>query len=155
MQLIFGCWFCSLLLCCIHSLILTLWMCVCVKHLEFSIHKTKLSINRHNFISSFPIWASISFSCSDWDFYHLHQKQVQVYPIFRKLILHHFAFYRRPTLVSVFANWKRNFAVTKKGKEQKQHLVLILHWSITEAEYTRSNESGTTKLLPWQLYSQS
>ena len=129
MQLIFGCWFCFLLLCCIHSLILSVCVCVCVyvcvcvwereKHLEFSTHKTMLSIKRHNFISSFPIWASISFSCSDWDFYHLHQKQVQVYPIFRKFILHHFAFYRRPTLVSVFANWKRNFAVTKKGKKQK------------------------------------
>lgn len=52
MQLIFACYLCIFLLCCIHLLVLQLFL---VESLEFSTHKIISSANRCNF-TSFPIW---------------------------------------------------------------------------------------------------
>lgn len=48
-----------------------------------------------------------------------------------------FPFFERPTLVPIFANWKKSredFLLSGKRQKQKQHSVFVSHWAIRERE---------------------
>ena len=65
-------------------------------------------------------------------------------------------FYQSPTLVPIFANWKKSkedFPSQEKRQEVKKHLVFVLQQAISGAAHPKhpSSESGPAKVLPQEL----
>ena len=114
----------------LNSFINSNFVCVYVKSLGFFAHKTILSMNRRNFISSFPIWASIlclayllwvGLPALCWT---EATKAGTGIPHFWKVRFMPLCFYDRPTLVSVFANQKKSeeFCFYKRKVKSKNSI---------------------------------
>lgn len=80
---------------------------------------------------------------------------LQVSSAFQKFLLHHFTFYKRPTLVLVFANQKDSkddFKFYKKWWKVKIVFSLFCNKPLVRQVCTMTSKSGTAELFPWELY---